>query len=1047
MDAVQIAKLVAPRATGTVRRPRVADAIERSLQGGICWMAAPAGYGKTTAMADFAAALPAPSLWYRVDEGDRDIAAFFHDLAQAFAIARPRQARAAVFGPEYAEQPAAFARRYFRERFARLRPGTLLVLDDLHHADSASFRATLAILLQELPAALRCACLSRTLPPPEFNDLLLTGRMAVLGQSELEFTDEEACAMAGARGQAAPDARALSAARGWAVGLLTLTQREAGGAEHARMIAGEQPPSDEGAVFSAFGPRLFDTLPPPEQQLLLHLSLLPEITADLATALAGPDQPRHALEQLHRRQLLVMSGWKGRVTFRMHDLMREFLQGCLERRLAPSELARLRTHAAGLLEAAGHVDAAIDLALRAASWPLARRLISARAEALLAEGRRVTLSEWCARMPAGELDAWLSYWLGVAHLGDDAVAEGWFARAWTDFAARGDRAGQCLTAAHAVLAKTDSWRTHHGLALWTQRARQLLEGELPPLRPPEALLVLTGLLRALDFGEEYGGGEAARQAISQRLLALLRHPDGTAPTPRLLASETLIECAGSAGDADLFAQAVDCVLEDLRHRDASPWALGLWLVAFGAASGRYFPCARRGLPYASAEAALREAVAIGEREALRGVEFGALYHLQLQAKLRNDWVACSAWVARLAAIADSRHTTQVAVVADCQAAAHVHQGDLAAAHLDCARFMAAIDAADEPPIERWPHFITAHQVLVADGRADEAARCLEDRLALFDGGIRLRTEACIALARAWQARQSTDPRAYRRRLRAAWTLLRQTGWSSVWANLPRQLAQVCADALAERIDPDGCRALIRERRLDPPADAPPDWPWALRIRVLGGFAVERDGVPLEPGAKTPARSLDILRMLALARDHTCALVDLHDAFWPDADGDRAKAACEQALHRLRRLLGDAELVVQRGRQRALRRGPGVGRPRVVGIARAGRAGLAASGGRPRPTRRAGLPRLPRAAAARRAPAALGVVGRGAGARQAARPGAAPGRATAAGGRPSGLDLPVPARAGLLSRRVADPAPGRAPAPGLSGPGRAPTGPRAVAAHA
>ena len=55
---------------------------------------------------------------------------------------------------------------------------------------------------------------------------------------------------------------------------------------------------------------------------------------------------------------------------------------------------------------------------------------------------------------------------------------------------------------------------------------------------------------------------------------------------------------------------------------------------------------------------------------MRGVEFGALYHLQLLMKMRNDFSEFATLIARLAEIADSRYTTQVAVAADCQAALH-----------------------------------------------------------------------------------------------------------------------------------------------------------------------------------------------------------------------------------------------------------------------------------------------------------------------------------------------------------------------------------------
>jgi hypothetical protein len=56
---------------------------------------------------------------------------------------------------------------------------------------------------------------------------------------------------------------------------------------------------------------------------------------------------------------------------------------------------------------------------------------------------------------------------------------------------------------------------------------------------------------------------------------------------------------------------------------------------------------------------------LGERETLWGVEFGALYLLQLLMKVRNGWSEFGALIQRISHIADGRFITQVAVAADC----------------------------------------------------------------------------------------------------------------------------------------------------------------------------------------------------------------------------------------------------------------------------------------------------------------------------------------------------------------------------------------------
>ncbi|HET9317777.1 MAG TPA: hypothetical protein VFQ51_19440, partial [Vicinamibacteria bacterium] len=713
-----LAKLTAPQAEPVVPRASVAAAIDRALRRGICWIAAPAGYGKTTALADFVRRRRRPHVWYRVDEGDRDVASVFHHLARAL----PRTMRAArlpVFGPEYADQPRAFARRFFRAWFQRVPDGTLLVLDDLQDADTPEFREVLSVLLAELPDTLACACLSRTRPPAALDELALRARLTLLEQEVLEFSTRDARLLIARRAGERPGAIDPDLARGWAAGLVLIAERAAVGHGGHGAQPGVGP-----AVFTELAGHWLEGLEPRDQDALMELSLLPEITSDLARALTGGRGAGALLTRLRERQLLVTGSVRG--VFRLHDLLRGFLLDRLAADRTPAALARLRQRVAVVLERAGRGEDAVELALSAGAWTLARRLVLARAEALLARGQRATLIRWCSALPDRfQEHPWLCYWLGVAHMSDDAAAESWLARAWSLFREEADADGLRLTAACAVLSKTDSWRTHEGLAVWTKRALDLLADGGAGAEGRHDLLVWSGMLRAIDFAEDYHTDAPAVGALRARLLARLRQPLACdAAGSRLIASETLVEHAGSLGRADVFEQAVDSVTAELQDAGVSPWIRGMWLVAFGAVSGRYFPYARRGFPHASAEDALRAAVEIGRREGLRAVEFGALYHLQLLLKLRNDLEGFGALVERLAEIADSRYTTQVAVLADCQAALHTLQGRLPEAYRACERFTMAIEAANEPPIERWPHFVTEFQVRLADRRPREAAAFL-----------------------------------------------------------------------------------------------------------------------------------------------------------------------------------------------------------------------------------------------------------------------------------------------------------------------------------
>jgi len=901
-----VTKLSAPRAAEILRRPRVLELLNDSLSGGVCWVAAPGGYGKTTAVVDYLRRNNTPHIWFRVDEGDRDIARFFYYLSQSFPTCKAGVAMP-VFTEEYAEQPSQFARIFFQAYYAYLNSGLVVVFDDLHRADTADFRSVLAVMLREMPASLRCICLSRSLPDEEAGELLLTGAMGLIDRSDLEFTNAEARDLLRLRSKRSAKPVDLAPARGWALGLVLLAEQR----PTIRPFDDGDATAGRDALFSILGQQIFESLTTKHQDILLKLNLLPELNIELANAMAGSSEAGKLLERLYQRQLLVTRAVSGTRQYQFHDLLRDFLENLLTRRFQPHEQASLRKRAAEVLREAGRPDDAIRLALRAEAWTIARELMLDRAETLLAEGRRATIIDWCERLPSEEMTAWLCYWRAVAHMPDDAATERWLSKAWERFRESADLRGQCLATARAVLVKTNSWRTYQDMSTWTHRARTIIQSGFPELSAKESFIVRTGMVRALDFADESLSTSPAAQTLVQQLLGMLATDTGPGLSAlRLSASESLIEHAITMDEADLFAEAVDSVVADLSDPDLPPSILGSWLVVFGAASGRYFSYSRRGFPYATPEEALRVAIAIGERESFRNIEFGGLYHLQILMKMRSDFSEFSQLVRRISEIADSRFTTQVAVVADCYAAVHARQGDFVSAYRDCERFMAAIEAANEPIIERWPHYITKFQVLLADRKPSEACDLLTDLMPRLEGGLWVRTNLCILAATALQAKWRDDPH-YADHLRAFLAELHAANWPSILVNMPEELAELLADALDHGIEADYCRTLIHERRLKPPARRPLNWPWALKLHVLGGFRLEQDGRPVKLGAKPPTRALDILRVLALSRDGGCSVETLQDWLWADLEGDKAKAAYEQALHRLRRLLGRPDLIIQR----------------------------------------------------------------------------------------------------------------------------------------
>jgi DNA-binding SARP family transcriptional activator len=111
------------------------------------------------------------------------------------------------------------------------------------------------------------------------------------------------------------------------------------------------------------------------------------------------------------------------------------------------------------------------------------------------------------------------------------------------------------------------------------------------------------------------------------------------------------------------------------------------------------------------------------------------------------------------------------------------------------------------------------------------------------------------------------------------------------------------------IEPEFVRATIRDRLLPAPDPARQDWPWRLRVQVLGELAIWRDELPLRSAGKAPRKPLELLALLAAHGGGPVDTDTLIDALWPSLEADAPKASLEMAVSRLRKLLELPEAVL------------------------------------------------------------------------------------------------------------------------------------------
>ena len=157
------------------------------------WLNAPAGSGKTCLIAGYVEARQVPCLWYRIDEGDTDVATFFYYMGPAVKRLSHTRRSLPLFTQEYIHGLNVFTLRYFEALYGFLRSNSLVVLDNYERvAEDSSLHQVISQGVSILPETVRVIVISRKGPLPHFASLQASDKIGRLGWDELRFSLEDA---------------------------------------------------------------------------------------------------------------------------------------------------------------------------------------------------------------------------------------------------------------------------------------------------------------------------------------------------------------------------------------------------------------------------------------------------------------------------------------------------------------------------------------------------------------------------------------------------------------------------------------------------------------------------------------------------------------------------------------------------------------------------------------------------------------------------------------------------------------------------------------
>ncbi len=393
----------------TLARHRLLDWLDVKIHSRVLLLIADAGYGKTTLLADFSRRTRLRTLWYRMDEGDRDWVSFLSHLVASGREQDP------TFAPRTSAMLEAGAGGATRDEIVQMflhelpliaRDQAILILDDFHVADDVP---DIKLIARELvvrgPERLTLIFSSRRQPAVPVARLRARGELAELSTADLRFSEfETETLFKDTYGHPLErDVVADLSARteGWAASLYLVQAalRDRTVREARAFVKGLSGAHAE--LYDYLAEEVIGELTAQHQEFLMRTAILQAVEHEPAAIVTGLDARviSDLIAESERVGLLSRRDERKRRGHSYHPLVREFLEARLRRDLGDTALATLHGSVANWAES---LDWRIACYHYAASGDLGdlRRVLEASIEHIVATGDTALAAEYLARFPS-----------------------------------------------------------------------------------------------------------------------------------------------------------------------------------------------------------------------------------------------------------------------------------------------------------------------------------------------------------------------------------------------------------------------------------------------------------------------------------------------------------------------------------------------------------------------------------------------------------------------------------------------------------------------
>jgi LuxR family maltose regulon positive regulatory protein len=394
-------KLHPPRRRRTlVARPRLRDRAARNEHPALTLVSAPAGFGKTTLVADWFAG-ERTTAWLSLDARDDDPEQFWRYVLAALATVTPDVSADTSALLQSGRVPLETVVGMLINDLETAAQDIVLVLDDYHVITAPEIHGSLAFLLEHLPPQLSLVIVTRADPPLPLASLRADGDLLEVRAADLRFTADEAAEYLNGAMEltlTAADVDVLEArTEGWIAALQLAALSMQGRSDPASFIS--EFAGDDRFILDYLADEVLERQTPRIRDFLLDTSILSRLTGPLCAAVTGQDDAKAILDELDRSNLFLVPLDDRRTWYRYHHLFGDVVRARLLDE-QPDRVAELHRRASDWYAGNADPHEAIAHALAGDDAERAAELIELAAPAMQRARHESQLRSWLEALPA-----------------------------------------------------------------------------------------------------------------------------------------------------------------------------------------------------------------------------------------------------------------------------------------------------------------------------------------------------------------------------------------------------------------------------------------------------------------------------------------------------------------------------------------------------------------------------------------------------------------------------------------------------------------------